>query len=260
VRQGRDLTPEDRGQPVIVLSEQSLVESVFRGFTLEEIGIRAGSHIRLRVRGESYDFEVVGIVGSQNGFAPNIAGAYIPPGVIDSPFSVNVIQVEPQYLNEVWLNLSSVPIIFTVDVTFIDGLIRRLIDQLAAIPTVVGLLSLMAAAVIMANTVALAILERRRQIGILKAIGLKRNRVLRIILLENTIVGLLGGLLGIGLSSLGVSILTSIGAGIAIPIPSEGTLITVGLIVASLVIAWIATLLSARVAVREKVLKVLRYE
>jgi hypothetical protein len=34
VRQGRDLTPDDRGQRVIVLSEQSLVESVLRGFTL----------------------------------------------------------------------------------------------------------------------------------------------------------------------------------------------------------------------------------
>jgi putative ABC transport system permease protein len=180
--------------------------------------------------------------------------------VVDSPYSVNVIQVDSQYVNEVLLNLSSVPGILRVDVTFIDGLIRRLVDQLAAIPTVVGILSLLAAAVIMANTVALSILERRRQIGILKAIGLKRNRVLRIILLENTIVGLLGGLLGIGLSSLGVSILTAIGAGIAIPIPSEGRLITVGLIVAAIVIAWIATLLSARVAVREKVLKVLRYE
>jgi putative ABC transport system permease protein len=260
VRQGRDLTAEDRGQRVIVLSEQSLVESVLRGFTLEEIGIRAGSHIRVRIQGNLYDFEVVGIVGSQNGFAPNIAGAYIPPDVVDSPYSVNVIQVDSQYVNEVLLNLSSVPGILRVDVTFIDGLIRRLVEQLGAIPTVVGILSLMAAAVIMANTVALSILERRRQIGILKAIGLKRNRVLRIILLENTIVGLLGGLLGIGLSSLGVSLMTAIGAGIAIPIPSEGRLITVGLIVAAIVIAWVATLLSARVAVREKVLKVLRYE
>ncbi|MEO8607840.1 MAG: FtsX-like permease family protein [Chloroflexota bacterium] len=262
VRQGRDLTPDDKGKYVIVLSEQSLVESVLRGFTLDEIGIHAGSHIRLRIQGKTYDFEVVGIVGSSNGFAPNIAGAFIPPDVpgMDFPYSVDVIQVDPQYVNEVLLNMSGMPMTFAVDVTFIDGLIRRLIDQLAAIPTVVGLLSLLAAAVIMANTVALAILERRRQIGILKAIGLKRGRVLRIILLENTIVGLLGGLLGIGLSSLGVSLLTALGTGVAIPIPREATFITIGLLIASVAIAWIATLLSARVAVREKVLRVLRYE
>jgi ABC-type antimicrobial peptide transport system permease subunit len=262
VRQGRDLTPEDKGKYVVVLSEQSLVESVLRGFTLEEVGIHAGSHIRMRIRGQSYDFEVVGIVGSSNGFTPNIAGAFIPPGVpgLELPYSIDVVQVDPQYVNEVLLNLSGIPLTFSVDVTFIDGLIRRLIDQLAAIPTIVGILSLLAAAVIMANTVALAILERKRQIGILKAIGLKRGRVLRIILLENTIVGLLGGLIGIGLSSLGVSIMTALGAGIAIPIPREATLITIGLVVASILIAWIATLLSARIAIREKVLRVLRYE
>jgi ABC-type antimicrobial peptide transport system permease subunit len=262
VREGRDLTPEDRGKNVIVLSEQSSLEATFRGFTLAELGIHAGSHVRMRIGGTTKDFEVIGIVGSANGFAPNIAGGFLPPDVpgIDSPFALNVVQVTPEHLNEVLLNLSGVPLIFSVDVTFIDGLIRRLIDQLAAIPTVVGLLSLLAAAVIMANTVALAILERRRQIGILKAIGLSRGRVLRIVLLENTIVGLLGGLLGIGLSSLGVSLMTSLGAGITIPIPTGATLITIGLLVASIVIAWIATLLSARVAVRERVLRVLRYE
>jgi ABC-type antimicrobial peptide transport system permease subunit len=260
VLQGRDLTPEDRGKRVVVLSEQSLVESVFRGFTLDEVGIHAGSQIRMRLPGGTYDFEVIGIVGNQNGFSPNIAGAFIPPGVIDSRYSVNVIQVAPENLNETLLNLSSNPILLSLDVTFIDALLRRLVEQLAAIPMVIGLLSLLAAAVIMANTVSLAILERRRQIGILKAIGLKRSRVLRIILLENTIIGLLGGLIGIGLSSLGVSLMTALGAGIPIPIPTEARLIAVGLLVSSLLIAWIATLVSARGIIRERVLRVLRYE
>lgn len=262
VLQGRDLTPEDEGKQVIVLSEQSLVETILRDFTLEEIGIRAGSNIRVRISGQIYDFEVVGIVGSNNGFTPNIAGAYIPPNIpgLDNAYIIDVIQVDTEYVNDLLLNMSKIPLVFAVDVTFIDGLIRRLIEQLAAIPTVVGILSLLAAAVIMANTVALAILERRRQIGILKAIGLKRGRVLRMMLLENTIIGLVGGVLGIGLSSLMVSIITALGAGVVIPIPSEATLITIGLIIAAVLIAWLATLLSARVAVRERVLRVLRYE
>lgn len=49
--------------------------------------------------------------------------------------------------------MSKVPLVFAIDVSFIDGLLKRLIDQLAAIPTIVGILSLIAAAVIMANTV-----------------------------------------------------------------------------------------------------------
>ena len=225
---GRDLTPDDRGKQVIVLSQQSIVESMVRGFTLDDIGIHVGSQVAVRIGGNVMDFEVVGIVGGLNSFAPNIAGAYIPQDVsgVSPSYTVDVVQVDQANVDQVLVNLSSVPLLFPIDVTFIDGLIRRLIEQLAAIPTIVGILSLLAAAVIMANTVSLAILERRRQIGVLKAIGLKRGRVLRIMLLENTIVGLVGGLLGIGLSSLGVSIMTALGTNSILPIPDEATTIT----------------------------------
>jgi putative ABC transport system permease protein len=112
----------------------------------------------------------------------------------------------------------------------------------------------------MANTVALATLERRRQIGILKAVGLKGRRVLWIMLMENTLVSLLGGVLGVGLSALGVSLMTSLGTGISIPLPRDATPTAIALIVASVLIGWVATFLSARVAVGERVLNVLRYE
>ncbi|MCS7070569.1 MAG: ABC transporter permease, partial [Anaerolinea sp.] len=123
-----------------------------------------------------------------------------------------------------------------------------------------GLLSLLAAAVTMANTVSLATLERRRQIGILKAVGLKSRRVLSVMLIENTLIGLLGGLLGIGLSALGVAIMTALGQGDAIPVPRDSVPVAVALVIASVVIAWVATLLSARPVVRESVINVLRYE
>jgi putative ABC transport system permease protein len=151
-------------------------------------------------------------------------------------------------------------LVFALDITFIDGLLKRLIDQFAAIPTVVGLLSLLAAAVAMANTVSLQTLERRRQIGVLKAVGLKGRRVLLVMLLENTLIGLLGGLIGIGVSALMVSLMTALGSGDAIPVPREAAPVAIALVVASVLIAWTATFLSARVAIRERVANVLRYE
>lgn len=260
---GRDLTPEDRGKNVIVLSQQSVLETLVESYgSLEEIGVTVGSRVRINLGVGTQIFEVVGIVGSASSFTPNIAGAYLPPDApgVGQSYVINVIQVDPEKINQFLTNMSALPLVFSMDVAFIDGLLKRLVDQLSAIPTVVGLLSLLAAAVIMANTVSLTILERRRQIGILKALGLKRKRVLRVILLENTVIGLLGGLLGIGVSSLGVSLLTALGTGSAIPIPSDATFITIGLIIASVLIAWIATLLSARVAIGERVSKILRYE
>ncbi|MBC7811710.1 MAG: FtsX-like permease family protein, partial [Burkholderiales bacterium] len=253
---GRDLTPEDIGQPVIVLTNDKLLTGP------NGLGITVGSILTLRTRNATTDFEVVGLRGDFTTLNFSAGQASFPPESITAGpnFQLYTLLVAPENMNEVLLELSTVPLLFALDITFIDGLMKRLIDQFSAIPTLVGLLSLLAAAVIMANTVSLATLERRRQIGILKAIGLKGRRVLLVMLLENTVIGLLGGLLGIGVSSIGVSLLTSTGIGEAIPIPTDATPIAIGLIVAALLIAWVATFLSARVAISERVLNVLRYE
>ncbi|MBL8147962.1 MAG: ABC transporter permease [Anaerolineae bacterium] len=247
---GRYLTAEDDGQPVIVVNDD---------FVARSIGVDVGSILTIRVDNRSYDFEVVGLASS-GGFR---FGPYdIPPGVIDGNpgFSLTVLSVSEENLNQVLLDLSANPTLLALDLTFIDGLLRRVIDQFAAIPTVVGLLSLLAAAVAMANTVALATLERRRQIGVMKAVGLKGRRVMGILLLENSVIGVLGGVLGIGLSALGVALLTSAGDGSGIPIPADAAPVAVALMAAAVAIAWIATFASARSTVREHVTEVLRYE
>jgi predicted lysophospholipase L1 biosynthesis ABC-type transport system permease subunit len=252
---GRGLTPEDEGQRVMVYAPNP---------NIQVANVTVGSILRLRVGREPVDFEVVGLLDSGQTLSFSNNASLVPPGTIRGERSggtLNILQVSSESLNRVLLNLSAlIPPVFALDITFIDGLLKRLIDQFSAIPILVGLLSLLAAAVIMANTVALATLERRRQIGILKAVGLKGRRVLWVMLLENTIVGLLGGGIGIGLSALGVSLMTSLGAGEAIPIPRDATLTAVALIIAAVVIAWVATFASARVAINERVANVLRYE
>ncbi|MBZ0295253.1 MAG: ABC transporter permease [Anaerolineae bacterium] len=258
---GRDLSPDDVGKNVVVLSEQSLLETAVREFTLDDLGVHVGSMVRVQVGGYHYDLEVVGIVSSLNGIIPNFGGAFVPPGVIQqSLLTLNVLEVKPDRVDAFLNGISRFPFALALDVTFVDSLLLRLIEQMSAIPTLVGLLSLLAAAVIMANTVSLATLERRQQIGILKTIGLRRGRVLRVMLLENTVIGLLGALLGIAISAIGVSIMTTLGMGIPIPIPQEAIPVTVALVLAAVFIAWLATFLSARVAVNERVTQVLRYE
>jgi putative ABC transport system permease protein len=250
VLSGRALSPEDRGKPVMVIADD----------WAEVQGIEVGSTLKLLIDGRQQTLEVVGIV---NNGSVGFGNLFIPPGLSSEGsggFQLNILQVAPEHLNEVLLKLSENPLVFAVDITFIDGLLKRLIDQFAAIPTVVGLLSLLAAATAMANTVSLQTLERRRQIGVLKAVGLKGRRVLLVMLLENTLIGLLGGLIGIGVSALLVAIMTAFGVGDAIPIPRDAAPVAIALVVASVLIAWAATFLSARVAIRERVANVLRYE
>jgi putative ABC transport system permease protein len=64
----------------------------------------------------------------------------------------------------------------------------------------VGAVALLVAAFGVANTMTMAILERTREIGLMKAVGASDQAVMTVFLLEAGTVGLLGGLVGLGLS------------------------------------------------------------
>lgn len=49
------------------------------------------------------------------------------------------------------------------------------------------------------NTLGLSVLERTREIGLLRAVGMTRRQVRRVVRLESVLVTLLGALLGVGL-------------------------------------------------------------
>lgn len=257
---GRGLTPGDAGQAVGVMTDSP---------TTQALGIGVGSRVVVDFYNNGRrEIEIVGLAPAldPNNFQSQMQGGdlvlppqYLPSNAGDG-FALNIAQVRPENLNQVLLDLSAIPLVFSIDITFIDGVLSRFIAQFSALPVLVGIFSLGAAAVIMANTVALATLERRRQIGILKAVGLRRGRVLRIMLLENTLISLLGGVLGIGLSALGVWLMTTFGLEDAILIPPEALPAALVLVGAAILIGIVATLLSAGVAVRERVLNVLRYE
>ena len=252
VLSGRMLTPEDSGAPIMLLPS----------ITADELGIGVGDRVRLDGVDET-ELEVIGITVMAEGFGFGGESGLMPPDTLPasarSEFTMYSFQIPDESVNQALAELSALIFALAVDVQFIDGLIGRLIDQFAAIPTIVGILSLFAAAVIMANTVALGTLERRRQIGILKAIGLKSRRVLAVMFIESSLVGLLSAVIGIGLSALVIAGLGASG-GIVIPLPTDARLTAVGLLAAAVVIGWTATFLSARVALKERVMNVLRYD
>jgi ABC-type lipoprotein release transport system permease subunit len=70
-------------------------------------------------------------------------------------------------------------------------------------------------AVGIANTLAIAIRERTREIGTLRAIGMQRAQVLRLTLLEALLLGLGGALAGAAVAAVGAAALN--GARIEIP-------------------------------------------
>ena len=109
------------------------------------------------------------------------------------------------------------------------------------------------------NTLALSVLERTRELGMLRAIGMSRRQVRRMIRHESVVTALIGAVLGIGvglfLAGLATTALSDEGLRFAVP---------VGSLVAFTVVAAVAGVLAAmgpaRRASRLDVLKALQYE
>jgi ABC-type lipoprotein release transport system permease subunit len=66
-------------------------------------------------------------------------------------------------------------------------------------------------AVVVANTLLMSVFERTREMGILAALGMKGRQIMGMFLMESATLGLLGILLGVGLGSLGVYYLATVG-------------------------------------------------
>ena len=73
---------------------------------------------------------------------------------------------------------------------------------LNAILVGIGLISLIVGGLSVVNTMAMAVAERTREIGIKRAIGASRWRIRREIVVESALMGLIGGLLGLALGFL----------------------------------------------------------
>ncbi|HEY7485915.1 MAG TPA: FtsX-like permease family protein [Streptosporangiaceae bacterium] len=92
---------------------------------------------------------------------------------------------------------------------------RKQIDQFITFLTVLLTMSIIIAAVGVINTLALSVIERTREIGLLRAVGISRRQLRRMIRLESIVIAVFGALLGI---AIGVSFGAAIQSGLA----SEG--------------------------------------
>jgi ABC-type antimicrobial peptide transport system permease subunit len=79
---------------------------------------------------------------------------------------------------------------------FLDQ-VNRIFAILQTMLSSVGLLALLVASIGIVNTMIMAIYERTREIGILKALGSSNGDVLRMFMVEAGMIGLLGGIVGV---------------------------------------------------------------
>jgi putative ABC transport system permease protein len=124
-------------------------------------------------------------------------------------------------------SLTDYPILKVQDRSDVKKENQKTLDQFVLMLTALLGLSIIIAALGVINTLALSVVERTREIGLLRAIGTSRRQLRRMIRLESTVIAVFGALLGLGLGVLfGWSIQWSLrGEGLDVLVIPAGTLV-----------------------------------
>ena len=149
------------------------------------------------------------------------------------------------------------PDAFILDITDFAVIINQILNKVITMLLSIAALALLAGIIIIANAVGLAMLERRREVGIFKSVGYTSRTVLGQVLLENGLIGGLGGLLAMALVTLLIFVLSKVvfktSLGVGVPI-------TLAVVFGTMALAMITAALVAWQATRVRPLEVLRYE
>ncbi|HYF71866.1 MAG TPA: FtsX-like permease family protein, partial [Nocardioides sp.] len=178
---------------------------VTTGFA-EDHGLEVGSPLKLTfLAGKALDLEVAGIIeGSETTGDVSIPlGLLADAGVPRQDTSLSIL-IEPgadavavgEALDDA---VAPTPIVAVHDKQEFAESIRDQVNQLLYM--IYGLLALaiVIAVIGIVNTLGLSVIERTREIGLLRAIGMSRARLRRMITLESVSIAVLGAVLGMAL-------------------------------------------------------------
>jgi putative ABC transport system permease protein len=135
------------------------------------------------------------------------------------------------------------------------------IEQAGALAAALQWVVALVAALALLNTLMLAVVERRRELGILRALGASRRFIGRVILADALGVGLVGGLVGMVLGLTLQYISTAVlGHVMALSVPFAFAPLAAAMAVGAVLIALAGALPPARAASRLKIVEAIGYE
>ncbi|MBS3737018.1 ABC transporter permease [Candidatus Bipolaricaulota bacterium] len=243
-----------------------------------ELGVKAGGTIEI----EGQEFTVSGILGAEDG---GESGQFSFYGDLDNGLFVPLSAVEALYGDEGKASLVLAEVYEDVEVAEVADEIEKAYSQVDTASTTItteeisnrvnsalgtiqmalaGIagISLLVGGIGVMNTMYTAVLERTREIGVMKAVGAKNGQILGLFLTESGLLGLVGGSIGTAVG-VGLSLLASrfISQALEAPfVPSFGPWLLIGAIAFSFVLGSISGVLPARQASKLQPVEALRYE
>jgi putative ABC transport system permease protein len=138
----------------------------------------------------------------------------------------------------------------------------NLMDQAFSMFDVLALISIVVGSLGVVNTLTMSVIERTQEIGMLRAIGMTRSQIVRMVLAEAGLLGVIGGVLGLVTGIVLARILfigmtTMSGYKLTFTLPPEGIAIS---LVAAIVISQIAAIFPSRRAAGVRILEAVHYE
>ncbi len=184
-------------------------DGVFVGPSIVEGGVEVGDTVTIVTDEGSFDLEVTGEYlneGDGNffvdwGTAEDMFGeqAAAIQAIVLFDEGINE-EDDPDRFDEVSDDVNTVLADYPTVLAFPPGLLQQVANQ--SIDLLLGVISgLLGAAILVAilgvaNTLLLSVTERTREIGLLRAVGLRRNEVWRMITLESVVMSLFGAITG----------------------------------------------------------------
>jgi putative ABC transport system permease protein len=194
------LSPRDR-QKLVAGEGVALSRDLGRS-----MGVAAGDEIVLQTPTGPRHVQVLALVPYFSGMTGTVAmsldamqGWFLRPGASDLEITVKPGADVQSVRAAVRRGVSPDAFVFSGDEALAG--VASALDQVIAVITIIAWIVVLVSAVTLLNTLMLSVLDRRREIGVLRAIGATRGFTLRAILAEAAGIGIVGGLLGLVLGA-----------------------------------------------------------
>ncbi len=190
-------TVTDLGPGRMLVSDELATDNGWSVGTTLDARFSSGKTEPLEIVGTYKGNELVGDYLLDESAAANFTGQLYGVGLVKADPGTDAGQLRRTLEQAV----APYPNIELQDRTDFVGEVTREIDQLVQFFTVLLALSVLIALLGIVNTLGLSVLERTRELGLLRAVGLSRRQTKRMIRVESVLIAVFGGLLGLAVGS-----------------------------------------------------------